>query len=97
MNLTKEGRKTIKSNRQRIKEINKQIEGRGVKILAQYAVLGSYDFINILDVQDDRAIGRVIEKLARAGIFQTTTMTVLNYNESLEELWRRANSLLYLR
>ncbi len=46
--LTDEGRKTIKENPQRIKEVNKEVEAMGVKILAQYALLGPYDFVNIL-------------------------------------------------
>ena len=48
-NLTDEGRKTIKANPQRIKEVNKEVEAMGVKILDQYALLGQYDFINILE------------------------------------------------
>ena len=46
--LTDEGRKTVRANPQRIKEVNKEVENMGVKILAQYALLGQYDFINIL-------------------------------------------------
>ena len=38
--LTDEGRKTVKANPQRIKEVNKEVELMGVKILAQYALLG---------------------------------------------------------
>ncbi len=50
--LTDEGRKTIKSNPQRIKEVNKEVEAMGVKILTQYALLGPYAFINILEASD---------------------------------------------
>ena len=57
--LTDEGRKTIKTNPQRIKEVNKEVEAMGVKILAQYALLGQYDFINILEATDNKAITKV--------------------------------------
>ena len=47
--LTDEGRKTIKEKPDRIGEVNKEVEAMGVKIICQYAVLGPYDFVNILD------------------------------------------------
>jgi len=48
-NLTDEGRKTIKENSGRIKEVNKEVEAMGVKLLAQYALMGPYDFLNVLE------------------------------------------------
>lgn len=48
-NLTDEGRKTIKENPGRIKEVNKEVEAMGVKLLAQYALMGPYDFLNVLE------------------------------------------------
>jgi len=50
--LTEGGRKTIKQNPQRIKEVNKEVEAMGVKILAQYSLLGPYDFVNILEAPE---------------------------------------------
>ena len=47
--LTSEGRKTIKENPDRIKEVNKEIEAFGAKVLEQYSVLGPYDFVNIVE------------------------------------------------
>ena len=47
--LTSDGRKTIKENPDRIKEVNKEIEVFGAKVVAQYAVLGPYDFVNIVE------------------------------------------------
>ena len=45
--LTDEGRRTIRENPERIKEVNKEVEAMGAKILDQYAVLGPYYFVNI--------------------------------------------------
>ena len=47
--LTGEGRKTVKSKPERIKEVNKEIEGMGAKVLGQCAVLGPYDFVNVIE------------------------------------------------
>ena len=45
-NLTDEGRKTIKERPERLKEVNQEIENMGARVVTQYAVLGSYDFVN---------------------------------------------------
>jgi len=80
-NLTDEGRKTIKQNPQRIQEVNKEVEAMGVKILAQYAVLGPYDFINILEAADNRAVSKVALELGSRGTLQTMTMAALSIDE----------------
>jgi len=79
--LTDEGRKTIKDNPQRIKEVNKEVEGMGVKILAQYAVLGQYDFVNILEAPDNKTIVKVAITLGSRGTLQTMTMAALSLDE----------------
>jgi len=79
--LTDEGRKTIKQNPQRIKEVNKEVEAMGVKILAQYGLLGPYDFINILEAPDNKAIARVAIELGSRGTLQTMTMAAMSVDE----------------
>ena len=79
--LTDEGRKTIKENPQRIKEVNKEVEAMGVKILAQYALLGPYDFINILEAKDNKAISKVAIELGARGTLQTLTMAAMSLDE----------------
>jgi len=84
--LTDEGRKTIKDNPQRIKEVNKEVEGMGVKILAQYAVLGQYDFVNILEAPDNKTIVKVAITLGSRGTLQTMTMAALSLDEFISGL-----------
>ena len=80
-NLTDEGRKTIKGNPQRIKEVNKEVEAMGVKILAQYALLGPYDFVNILEAKDNKAVTKVALELGARGTLQTLTMAAMTLDE----------------
>ena len=54
--LTPDGQKTLKSKPERIKEVNKEIEAFGVKVLEQYAVLGPYDFVNIVEAPDNDSV-----------------------------------------
>ncbi len=79
--LTDEGRKTIKDNPQRIKEVNKEVEAMGVKILAQYALLGPYDFVNILEAKDNSAVSKVAVELGSRGTLQTMTMAAMTLEE----------------
>ena len=82
--LTDEGRKTLKSNPQRIKEVNKEVEAMGVKILVQYAVLGPYDFINILEAKDNQTVSKVAVELGSRGTLQTMTMAAMTIDELIK-------------
>jgi uncharacterized protein with GYD domain len=77
-NLTDEGRKTVKEKPERIKEVNKEVEAMGVKILNQWALLGPYDFINILDAPNNEAIARVAVELGSRGTLTTQTMPAIS-------------------
>lgn len=79
--LTDEGRKTIKDNPKRIKQVNKEVEALGVKILAQYALLGPYDFVNILEAPDNRTVSKVAVELGSRGTLQTMTMAAMPIDE----------------
>lgn len=79
--LTDEGRKTIKQNPDRLKQVNQEVEAMGVKILAQYALLGPYDFVNILEAPDNKAIAKVALELGSRGTLQTLTMAAMTVDE----------------
>ncbi len=84
--LTDEGRKTIKTNPQRIQEVNKEVEAMGVKILSQYALLGQYDFINILEAPNNETVSRVAIELGARGTLQTMTLTAMKLDEFISNL-----------
>ena len=75
--LTDEGRKTLKSNPKRIKEVNAEVEEMGGKILAQYAILGQYDFVNIIETVGNTTIAKIALELGSRGTLQTTTMAAI--------------------
>ena len=79
--LTDDGRKTIKTHPERIKEVNKEVEAMGVKIKDQYVVLGPYDFVNIVEAPDNVTIARVATELGSRGTIQTLTMAAMSLNE----------------
>jgi len=84
--LTDEGRKTLKENPKRIKEVNKEVEAMGVKILAQYTVLGPYDFVNIFEARDNKTVAKVAIELGSRGTLQTLTMAAMTIDEFISNL-----------
>ena len=84
--LTDEGRKTIKESPARIKEVNQEVEAMGVKILAQYALLGQYDFVNILEAPDNKAIAKVALELSARGTLHTMTLAAMTLDEFIASL-----------
>ena len=85
-NLTDDGRKTIKVYPRRIQEVTEEVEGMGVKVLAQYALLGQYDFCNILEAPDDETISRVAVQLSARGTLQTLTMSAIPLSDFITGL-----------
>jgi uncharacterized protein with GYD domain len=84
--LTDEGRKTIKEHPGRIKEVNKEVEAMGVKILAQYALLGRYDFVNILEAPSNETISKVAVELGSRGTLQTMTMVAMKVDDFIKSI-----------
>jgi uncharacterized protein with GYD domain len=82
--LTDEGRKTVKENPKRIKEVNKEVEGMGVKILSQYALMGQYDFVNILEAPDNKTVVKVAIDLGSRGTLQTMTLAAMSLDDFVE-------------
>jgi len=84
--LTDEGRRTIKKNPERIKEVNKEVEAMGVKIISQYAVLGPYDFVNILEAPDNETVSKVAIELGSRGTIQTLTMVAMDLDHFIDSV-----------
>ena len=84
--LTDEGRRTIKENPERIKEVNKEVEAMGAKVLAQYALLGPYDFVNIIEAPSNEAVSKVAIALGSRGTLQTMTMAAMDIDAFVASL-----------
>jgi uncharacterized protein with GYD domain len=75
--LTDEGRKTLKERPERLQEVNREIEAMGARVVQQYAVLGAYDFINIMEAPDNETIARISVELGSRGTVQFTTLAAI--------------------
>jgi len=84
--LTEEGAKTIKHHPDRIKEVNKEIEKLGARVISQYATLGIYDFVSIVEAKDNAAIARVSAELGSRGSVKLTTLAAIPVEEFIKSL-----------
>jgi len=75
--LTGEGRKRIEEYPEWLKDLNKEVEYMGAKILAQYGLLGQYDFVNIIEAPSDEVAAKVAIHLSARGGLQTLTLTAI--------------------
>jgi uncharacterized protein with GYD domain len=84
--LTDEGRKSIQEDPERLLEINKEVEYMGVKIIDQYALLGQYDFVNILEAPSNEAVARLAIRLSAKGTTQTLTLAAITLDNLIAAL-----------
>ena len=84
--LTEDGRQTLKKKPERIKEVNVELEALGVKVLKQYAVLGPYDFVNIVEAPDNEAIFKLSVELGSRGTIEITSMPAITIDDLIKSL-----------
>ena len=84
--MTPEGQKTLKNKPERIKEVNKEIEAYGVKVLEQYAVLGPYDFVNIVEAPNNDMVFKMSVELGSRGTIKILSMPSMTIDELIKTL-----------
>ena len=75
--LTPEGVQTVKNNPQRIKEVSKEIEQLGATVKAQWATLGHFDFVNVVEAPDEATIAKVSMELGSRGTAKYETLVAI--------------------
>ena len=85
-NLTAQGVQTLKANPDRLREVNRDIEELGAKVLHQWATLGPYDFVNVVEAPDAATIARVSVELGARGSSNFQTREALTIDEFLATL-----------
>ena len=79
--LTDDGAETIKENPERIMAVNAELAGMGVTVLSQYAVLGPYDFVNVVEAPDNMTVARASAELSARGSVRLLTMPAIPIDE----------------
>ena len=79
--LTDDGRKTLKERPERLREVNKEVESMGARVIAQYAVMGGYDFVNIIEAPTNEIIARLAVELGSRGSIKITTLPAISVDD----------------
>ena len=85
-NLTDEGRRTVKKHPERIQQVNKSLEAMGVKVVAQYILLGQYDFLTIIQARDNKSVLKGALELGSRGTMQTMTLPAIPIDEFISDI-----------
>ncbi len=84
--LTSQGVQTLKSNPDRLRQVNQDIEELGCRVLHQWATLGEFDFLNVVEAPDTQTIARVSVTLGARGSTRIETLPALTVDEFLQQL-----------
>jgi uncharacterized protein with GYD domain len=84
--LSPEGVQTVKNNPQRIKEVNHEIEQLGATVKAQWATLGQFDFINVVEAPDENTMARVSLELGSRGTAKFETLPAIPIDDFISQL-----------
>jgi len=84
--LSQQGVQTLRSNPDRLREVNRDVEELGAKVLHQWATLGEFDFVNIVEAADEAAIARVSVALAARGSTKIRTLPAMTIDDFLAAL-----------
>jgi len=84
--LGPDGAATLRENPERLKAVNAEVEALGVTVLEQFALLGPYDFCNVLEAPDEMTMAKVALVLGARGTVKTLTMAAIPIDEYIEAL-----------
>jgi uncharacterized protein with GYD domain len=76
--LGPDGSARLRENPERLREVSAEVEAMGVTVLQQYAVLGQWDFLNIIEAPDEVTMARVATMLASRGTLKTMTLPIID-------------------
>ena len=84
--LGPDGSARLAENPERLREVSQEVEAMGVKVLQQFAVLGQWDFLNIIEAPDEVTMARVATTLASRGTMRTMTLPIIDIDTFIEGL-----------
>ena len=84
--LTEKGVQTLNSNPGRLREVNRDIEELGAKILHQWASIGEYDFVNIVEAPNDVTLAKISVMLGARGSSRIESLPLLAVDDVLAAL-----------
>jgi uncharacterized protein with GYD domain len=84
--LGPDGWETLRQNPDRVTAVRDEVEALGLRVVAQYALMGQYDFLNIIEAPDEQTMAKAAIMLAARGTMRTTTMQAINVDDLIATL-----------
>lgn len=84
--LTAQGVQTLKANPDRLREVNRDVEELGARVLQQWAVLGPFDFVNVVEAPDTATIAKVSVALGARGSSKIQSWEAMEIDDFLNQL-----------
>ena len=84
--LSPQGLQTLATTPERLFEVNREIERIGGRVVRQWALLGAYDFLSIVEAVDERAMAKITAELGSRGSVQFETLPALTMDELADAL-----------
>ncbi len=87
--LSESGRKVLRERPGWIRKVNRELERKGAKVRAQYAVLGPYDFVTVLEAPDNETVSSISIEMGARGSVSMMTMPAIPLDSFIERLEQR--------
>jgi uncharacterized protein with GYD domain len=84
--LGPDGMATLRTHPARLREVNSEVEAMGCRVVAQWALLGEYDFATVLEAPDEKAVAKVAVSLGSRGTLKTRTLTAIPIDDFIDLL-----------
>ena len=84
--LSEQGLQTLRANPERIREVNRDVEELGARVLHQWFMLGPFDFVNIVEAPDAKTVARVSVAISARGSTQLQTYEAIEVDALLSLL-----------
>ena len=84
--LTAQGVQTLKANPNRLREVNRDVEELGATVLHQWATIGEYDFVNIVEAPDAATIAKISLALGARGSAKLQSLELLDLDTLMAAL-----------
>lgn len=84
--LGPDGWATVRENPERIRQVTHEVESMGLKVIAQYALIGQWDFLNVIEAPDEATLAKAAISLAARGTMRTMTLQAVPIDDLIERL-----------
>ena len=84
--LGPDGWATVRENPERIRQVTHEVESMGLKVIAQYALMGQWDFLNVIEAPDEATLAKAAITLAARGTMRTMTLQAVPIDDLIKRL-----------